>query len=272
MDAHRVPPLVLAYYDSTPEEDRLSSSADGALELLRTQELLRRVLPPAPARILDVGGGPGSHARWLTADGYQVHLVDPVPRHVERAMAIAGCTAELGDARRLAADDASYDVVLMLGPLYHLLERAHRDQALAEARRVLRPGGVIAAAAINRYASLFETAAVSHLASAGVQKGVARILRTGVHDGKGAFTEAYFHSGAELREEVSGAGFAQVEVVGVEGPAWAMLKAVENCAAAGEAAGSALFHSALAAARMAEPYPELLAASSHLLATGRRRP
>lgn len=57
MDAHRVPPLVLAYYDSTPEEDGLSSSADGALELLRTQELLRRVLPPAPARILGSHGG-----------------------------------------------------------------------------------------------------------------------------------------------------------------------------------------------------------------------
>ena len=46
------------------------------LELVRTREVLRRHLPPPPARVLDVGGGTGVHARWLLADGYQVHLVD----------------------------------------------------------------------------------------------------------------------------------------------------------------------------------------------------
>jgi SAM-dependent methyltransferase len=263
-------PEVMRFYESAiTEADRLSASADGMLEMVRTQELLRRYLPAAPAGVLDVGGGPGAHARWLGEDGYAVHLVDPVPRHVEQARRVPRCTAELGDARELTAADASFDVVLLLGPLYHLLERGQRDLALAEARRVLRPGGLLAAAGINRYASLFEHTAFAHLHKDGVRESIGNILATRVHDGKKAFTAAYFHSGTELRDEVAEAGFEGAEVFGIEGPTWALLKATEQYTGQ-SVIGSPLFESALAAARMAEPYPELLAASSHMLAVGRR--
>lgn len=256
------------FYSSTiTEADRLTTTGDGALELLRTQELLRRYLPPAPARVLDVGGGPGVHARWLAEDGYEVRLVDPVPRHVEQAQSV--CAAELGDARALAAEDGSYDVVLLLGPLYHLLEQADRDRALAEAYRVVRPGGLVAAAAINRYASLFEHTSLAHLHQERVHASIGNILATGEHDGKRGFTAAHFHTGAELRKEVADAGFEDAEVFGVEGPTWALVKAVEQ--QTGESVvGTPLFESALAAARMAESYDDLLAAGSHLLAVGRR--
>ncbi|MFI8308933.1 class I SAM-dependent methyltransferase [Streptomyces sp. NPDC085927] len=70
--------------------------------MVRIRELLSRSLPLAPATVLDVGGGPGAHARWLTAEGYHVHLVDPVQRHLDQA-AKAGCTVEFGDARALTA-------------------------------------------------------------------------------------------------------------------------------------------------------------------------
>ncbi|MEU5835102.1 methyltransferase domain-containing protein [Streptomyces diacarni] len=260
---------VMTFYASTVDESvRLSSSADGRLEMLRTQELLRRYLPSAPACVLDVGGGPGAHARWLVEDGYSVHLVDPVPRHVETARQVA-TTAELGDARDLGGDDAEYDAVLVLGPLYHLLERDDRDRALAEAYRLVKPGGLVAAAGINRYASLFEHTAFAHLYKDGVRESIESILASRVHDGKQSFTAAYFHSGAELREEVAAAGFVSTEVFGIEGPTWGMLKATEQYTKE-SVIGSPLFESALAAARMAEPYPELLAASSHMLTVGRR--
>lgn len=79
--------------------------------------------PAAPARILDVGGGPGTHSARLAADGYEVELVDPVPLHArqaERAAAVAAWpfTVRLGDARHLSASDRSADAVLLLGPLY----------------------------------------------------------------------------------------------------------------------------------------------------------
>ncbi|TXS42198.1 class I SAM-dependent methyltransferase [Streptomyces sp. uw30] len=269
MTSTEVAPEIVRFYTETVDEaQRLSTTADGRLEMVRTQELLRRYLPPPPARILDVGGGPGAHAQWLVDDGYALHLIDPIARHIEQAKK-TGATVELGDARRLTAKDASYDVVLMLGPLYHLLERADRDQALAEARRVLKPGGLLAAAGINRYSSLFEHAAFAHLHKEAMRRSIDGILASQIHDGKKAFTAAYFHSGEQLRDEVAAAGFEATEVFGVEGPAWSMLAAAERNTGS-DFRTSALFESALTAARMAEPYPELLAASSHLLAVGRR--
>ncbi|MFS8199301.1 class I SAM-dependent methyltransferase [Streptomyces sp. CWNU-52B] len=258
-------PSVLRFYGETVDESRrLHRSADGRLELARTQELLRRFLPPAPATVLDVGGGTGVHAEWLTEDGYSVSLVDPIPRHVEQASAI--CEASLGDARALDAVDSSYDVVQLLGPLYHLPSAVDRRQALAEARRVVKPGGLVAAAAINRYASLFEHVTYAHLHTDRMHEPVSKILRTAVHEGP-HFTLAYFHRAEELVDELRAAGLIDVEVFGVEGPAWSLVKAVEQ--QPGEGPTDDLIASALTAARMAEPYPELLAASSHLLAVGR---
>src|SRR4051812_3554370 len=100
------------YESEIDEADRLRRGA-GRLELVRTQEIIRRHLPGPPLEILDVGGGAGVHAAWLADDGYAVHLVDPMPSHVEQAKLLAGprrrVTAELGDARRLVASDDSVD-------------------------------------------------------------------------------------------------------------------------------------------------------------------
>ncbi len=251
------------YSQVIDENDRLTMSADGRLELVRTKEILLRYLPPAPARVLDVGGGTGVHARWLIEDGYEVELIDPVLRHVEQATNV--CHAKLGDSRDLHAPDDSFDVVQLLGPLYHLPHAQDRQMTLSEARRVAKPGGLVAAAAINRYSSLFEHVTYAHLQTERLQTAVSKILSTAVHDGKG-FTLAYFHRAEELAEEMRDAGLIDVEVFGVEGPAWSLLKAVEQ---SGTTPSDEMFASALTAARIAEPYPELLAASSHLLAVAR---
>ncbi|MFG2948833.1 class I SAM-dependent methyltransferase [Streptomyces adustus] len=257
-------PSVMHFYSETVDESRrLHRSADGRLELARTKELLRRFLPPAPARVLDVGGGAGVHAEWLVKDGYAVTLVDPVPRHVEQASAI--CSASLGDARALDMGDGSYDVVQLFGPLYHLPNVDDRRKALSEACRVVKPGGLVAAAAINRYASLFEHVTYAHLHTERMQDAISKILRTAVHDGP-HFTLAYFHRAEELADELRATGLTDVQVFGIEGPAWSLVKAAEQ--QPGEGPTEDLIASALTAARMAEPYPELLAASSHLLAVG----
>jgi len=98
-------------------------------------ELLGRLLPPPPARLLDVGGGPGTYAAPLARRGNRVHLVDPVELHVEQARQAAGSdlasafTAVAGDARGLSEPDQSQDAVLLFGPLYHLTDGAARRQA-----------------------------------------------------------------------------------------------------------------------------------------------
>src|SRR4051794_19864239 len=137
-------PEILGHYEEGRERARLTSAP--SLELLRTQVLLRRHLPPPPARVLDIGGGAGVHAAWLADDGYRVHLVDPVPLHVQQAAEHGGFSAALGDARELAEDDDTADATLLLGPLYHLTEAAERLRALREAKRVTVPGGPVAAA------------------------------------------------------------------------------------------------------------------------------
>ena len=147
---------LFAYYAGQDEGQRLSRFAHNRLELLRTRELLQRQLPSPPAVLLDVGGGTGVYAAWLAGLGYRVHLVDIVPEHVRAAAQHRPVTAEVGDARSLRQPDASVDAVLLLGPLYHLLGKAERVAALIEARRVLRPGGVLLAAAIGRFMAVLD--------------------------------------------------------------------------------------------------------------------
>lgn len=152
------PQQMQAYYAHGRERDRLARG-EGLLEALRTQELLDRWLPPAPAVILDVGGAAGRYALPLADAGYEVHLIDPVPLHVQQALEGSQAARQPlasvleGDARALPFDDASADAVLLLGPLYHLTTAKERSLALHEAGRVLRQGGVLVAAAISRFAS-----------------------------------------------------------------------------------------------------------------------
>jgi proteasome alpha subunit len=260
----RLDPLILAFYqDRYREDERLTRSAHGRLEFARTQELLRRFLPPAPARVLDVGGGTGVHARWLAADGYTVHLVDPVPDHVADARRIAGVSAADGDARALRAAGDSADATLLLGPLYHLVDVEDRLRALREATRVTRPGGLVVAAAISRYAALLELGGSGRLDDEAVRE-CQRLLATGRHhDDPRGFTDAHFHLPDELAWELRAVGLRDVRVLGVEGPSAPVL---DN---APPERVDALLPSAIRCARLVEADPALIAACPHLLAFGR---
>src|SRR5579864_1465948 len=178
---------ILHHYGDADEESRLRTGWF-QLEHARTQELILRRLPPAPATIIDAGGGAGTYACWLAVRGYQVHLIDPVPKHVEQARAASAqqpqhplASAEVGDARQLAHADASADAILMLGPLYHLVEREDRLRALREAYRVLRSGGLVWAAGISHFASLFDSLAHGFFDDPAFAQILARDLEDGQH-------------------------------------------------------------------------------------------
>lgn len=257
-------PLIRAFYaERYVEDDRLARSGHGQLEFLRTQELVRRYLPGPGATVLDVGGATGVHAQWLAADGYAVTLVDPVEEHVAKAAQGGTFTAMVGDARKLTQDDDSVDVTLLLGPLYHLVEAADRAQALSEARRVTRPGGLVVAAGISRYAGLLEYGTKGMLTADNLPLFAATNATGRNYDEPDGFTNAYFHHADELRAEFDQAGFGQVEVLGVEGPAAATLEH------APPADVPRLLPSAILLARLLENDPRVMSASFHFLAVGR---
>ncbi len=219
---------IIAFYDAGFEETRLEHGV-AQLEALRTRQILAHAMPPAPATVHDVGGGAGAHAFWLAERGYAVHLLDPAARlvaaahHRSATASHALTSANVGDARALPYEDACADALLLLGPLYHLTSAADRACALGEARRVLRPGGVLFAAAISRWAGALYGLAHNLY----VQPGFDDMVRTTLADGQnrnpdglaGGFTTAYFHRPEDLVTEVGDAGFVAGTLHGVEGPA-----------------------------------------------------
>lgn len=265
---------MLSHYDRAEESGRLAGG-NGALELARTQEIILRHVPTPPATVLDVGGGPGVYACWLARKGYRVHLLDPVPLHVEQAQAAAArqpdhplAGARVGDARALPYRDAAVEAVLLLGPLYHLAQHQDRIRALREARRVLKPGGVLLVAAISRFASTLDGLARGLLADPQFVRIVEQDLADGQHrnptERPEYFTTAYFHRPDELESEIRDAGLLHRETLGVEGPAWILPDLRERWQDA------ARRERLLWAARMLEDEPSVLGSSAHFLAVAHR--
>ncbi len=266
----RSPPEIVRHYEMIEEGRRITEGL-GQLELLRTQEVLGRYLPATPSAILDIGGATGVHASWLASQRHSIHVVDPMPQHIEAASRLEGSpgriTAELGDARDLPVADDAFDAVLLFGPLYHLVERDDRLLAWAEAKRVVRSGGFIFAAAISRFASLFDGLARGYLFDPEFRQIVERDLREGQHrnprDTPHWFTTAYFHHPDDLREEAETAGVQVVEVVGVEGLA-SWLPQLNERWSTPEEREAILF-----SARSVESEPSLIGLSAHLIAVTR---
>jgi SAM-dependent methyltransferase len=256
----RIAPEIAAYYELGREDRRLREGR-GRLEFLRTQDVLRRHLPPPPARVLDVGGGSGVHAEWLAADGYEVELVDPIALHVRQAAEIPGVTARQGDARDLRAEPGAHDAALLLGPLYHLRERADRVRALSQAASAVRPGGIVAAATISRFAALHDTIGKGAYARPEVRAAVRQALVDGRFDGwpEIGFTTAYFHDLDEIAGEFQEAGLPAARRFGLEGAFWLM--DVAN----GWLDDPDRRRLVLDAARRVEEEPSLLGVSGHLV-------
>ena len=255
---------VTEYYERGGEQVRLAAGA-GRLEFLRTWDVLTRVLPTPPASVLDVGGATGVYAEPLAAAGYQVHVVDPVAAQVAIAATLSGVTATVGDGRDLPVPDASVDAVILLGPLYHLADRDDRLAVWREARRVVRPGGVVVAATINRFASLFDGFARGFIDDPAFAAIVREDLDSGQHRNPdnvpGWFTTAYFHHPSEPSAEAVDAGLAVDRVVFVEGPMWIVNRLADILAKPSQL---------LELLREVEAEPSLIGASSHLLTIARR--
>jgi SAM-dependent methyltransferase len=262
---------VLGIYAGFDEWGRLDTPI-GRVEWERTLEVFERSLPSPPAVVADLAGGPGRHALWLAERGYHVVHRDLVPSHVERVLAEAAARgldidAAVGDALDADLDDGSVDAVVFLGPLYHLTSRENRLRALGEARRVLRPSGVLLAGAISRWAARLHGMVANKLyreygSMAGVVEEVESSGRlTPLEPGDFA---GYTHRPDELRDEVAEAGFEVVELISVEGIAFALSDLRQRL-------DDPVDHGViLDAARATAEVPELLGLGPHLLATARK--
>jgi len=225
MPAH----TINTFYNNTHVEvDRLGQHVF-QLEKIRAQQIILRYLKPSMV-IGDIGGATGAYSFWLHDMGHRVHLLDPAEFHIETATKISITdnkpleSISLGDARALPFDDEKFDLVLLFGPLYHLQEKPDRIKSIAEAKRVLKKDGVLLAATISRYASLFDGFWQGFIDDPAFEEIVKQDLEDGNHfnpvNHPMYFTDAHFHTQKEIEEEFMAAGFAKSNSLAIEGFGW----------------------------------------------------
>lgn len=269
---------VLAAYDAGIEKNRLRTGL-GLIEFERTKEILLEKLPPPPAVIYDIGGGYGEYAYFLAALGYEVYLYDlsekntAMAREMEGQFPVGLKAAEVADAREIDRPDGSGDAVLLLGPLYHITEYGERQAALKECLRLLKPGGLLAAAAITRYAttlwSVTSYGENGYLDEPEFCEMLEHEIKTGHHikNPKSRYKgmgRSYFHLPDEFKEEIDASGFTDTQVLGVIGPCWLVPGLDTHWRDLNKR------ESLLAVVRLLEKEKSLLGLSTHLLSVSRK--
>jgi len=219
---------VEAFYDRNAQNewDRLDRHKT---EFAITLMALKEYMPRPPQNVLDIGGGPGRYSIALAKRGYKVTLMDLSKRCLDFAKGKATeSRVELADYRHGTALDLSafpsdsFGIVLLMGPLYHLLDEDRRRRSIREALRVLKPYGLVFASMITRYAPL-RWAAKNE--PQWLEQG-RRLLETGVWrpslDGtpsqaRVGFTDSYFANPIEVKQLMESERFETLDLVACEG-------------------------------------------------------
>lgn len=219
---------IIDYYNTGVERTRLHQGSP-QVERIRIQELILRHLPSGTNKIADVGGGTGYYSFWLNKLGHEIHFLDPSSSNVDDARiysesnSLKLASLQLGDARTLPYPDNFFDVVLMLGPLYHLLETDERHIAIRESYRVLKKGGILLTSTISRFASMFAGFFDNLVEDPDFFAIMKKDLQTGIHINattKNYFTSSYFHTPEKISQELEMNGYTSVKWFSIDGFGW----------------------------------------------------
>ena len=220
---------VYEFYNNGAEIDRLERGL-GIVEFYRSKEIISQYIAKKSS-VYDIGGGIGKYSEWLAEQGHDVTLIELAPTAVDYAKKNMDTPykAEVGDARGVNKPDESADVVLLMGPLYHLQNEADREKALSESYRVLKKDGLLIAAGISKFSSTTWALSVYGNGCDFIDDDVylnmlKHELTTGEHIRPKEYpfiiANAYFHTIDELKDEVSNCGFKVVNQHAVEGCIW----------------------------------------------------
>ncbi|AWW29411.1 SAM-dependent methyltransferase [Echinicola strongylocentroti] len=216
------------FYEKVSEENRLNKGM-GIFEFERIKLLIEKYTPGSNTKIIDVGGGTGKYSEWLAKNGHQVHLVDPVSKHIKIAQNRADklknkFSVHYGESRKLKFPNNYADLIILHGPLYHLQKKEDRDLSIQEAKRVLKNNGIILAFAINYTASTLVGLLNGLIHKSTFLEMCMEELTTGKHNPPDDFpwllAEAYYHKPEQLKEEFINQGLIYINMYAIEGMAW----------------------------------------------------
>lgn len=223
-----IPRNIEIFYNKVSEETRLEKGM-GVFEFERIKSLIEKYLSTSSSKIIDVGGGTGKYAEWLAKKGHDVHLVEPVAKHLQLAENRAEklknkFLVHLGESRKLDFPNNYADLIILHGPLYHLQRKDDRESTIIEARRVLKNGGIILGFAINYTASTLVGLLNGLIHKRSFFEMCKLELTSGIHNPPDDFpwllAEAYYHNPEQLKEEFLQQDLTYLNTYAVEGMAW----------------------------------------------------
>lgn len=216
------------FYNKASEETRLDKGM-GLFEFERIKSLIDKHIPFSASKIIDIGGGTGKYSEWLAKKGHQVHLVEPVAKHIKLAQNRANklknkFSIHLGESRKLEFPNNFADLIILHGPLYHLQKKEDRDLTICEAKRVLKNNGIILGFAINYTASTLVGLLNGLIHKKPFFEMCKEELTTGIHNPPDDFpwllAEAYYHKPEQLKDEFLNQELTHLNTYAVEGMAW----------------------------------------------------
>ncbi|NMM62565.1 class I SAM-dependent methyltransferase [Clostridium sp. P21] len=216
---------VVSFYEKYDEEARLTSNNARKVEFYVTTTILNQYIK-GHSKILELGAGTGVYSFYYADRENDVLATDITPKHIgiikqklsKRKNSINLSTEVLDAANLSNYKSESFDVVLCLGPMYHLTNALHREKCIKESLRVLKKNGILAIAYINKHFVLntIMTKDKKFLTNNFIEK----VLNTGVikEGQKECFwTDAFFTTPIEMESFITKLNTQIIDHVGTDG-------------------------------------------------------